>query len=265
MFDLLGVGAINKRVEDAENLLRQTLDKSQQEHLHFSRWIAHLHHENRMLKQQFDYRPVLTEQQVVTLVEKHAAFDVILQRIRGIEQKVESISDVPRIEDMQHRIEQHVELAIAQKVDRKIEVAVAARGEVMRQDMLGELRQIAARVDHLEERPVPERIERIERIVEQAPQQVTGNSSEFTKLQQRLLKRISKHPKNVVKSAILTLIQKYARIQGTELRDMVEEQQLCSKSSFYRLLEELEQDGMIEVLGDGKEKTYADAILKNKV
>ena len=75
-------------------------------------------------------------------------------------------------------------------------------------------------------------------------------------LQQKLLRRIAKHPKAVVKSAILTLIQKYGRLEGTELREMVvEEQQLCSKSSFYRLLEELEKDRLISIVGDGKEKT----------
>jgi hypothetical protein len=77
-----------------------------------------------------------------------------------------------------------------------------------------------------------------------------------SRLQQRLLRRIAKHPKDVVKSAILTLIQKYGRLAGTELREMVvEEQQLCSKSSFYRLLEELEKDRLISIVGDGKEKT----------
>ena len=43
---------------------------------------------------------------------------------------------------------------------------------------------------------------------------------------------------------------------------IVEEQGLCSKSSFYRLLEEIEQEPDIGVIKEGKEKHYIAKISK---
>ena len=43
---------------------------------------------------------------------------------------------------------------------------------------------------------------------------------------------------------------------------VVEEQALCSKSSFYRLLEEIEQEPEIGVVKKGKEKHYITNISK---
>lgn len=79
-----------------------------------------------------------------------------------------------------------------------------------------------------------------------------------TGLKDRLLKRITKNSKEYVKSVILSLIKKYEKINGSQLREMiVEEQGLCSKSSFYRLLSEIETDGDISSKQEGKEKIYS--------
>ena len=243
MVDFFGLGALRKRLDEAEQDVRSTVEHMRLDQANLAHWVAYLHQENKNLRQRIEWKPAgLTEAQVVTIVEKHAAFDLILSRIRGIEERIGSMGiSAQRIH------------ALEQQVEHKVEHHLASS----REEVLSQLRVIADRVGKLEERSL-----------QPAPQPIQTVQAEpaFSKLQTRLLKRIAKHPKHVVKSAILTLIQKYGRIQGTELREMVvEEQQLCSKSSFYRLLEELEKEGAIEVLGDGKEKTYADALfLKNK-
>jgi hypothetical protein len=259
MVDWFGIGALRNRVEGSEKSLSEALEKIRSDHVHFSRWINHLHHENRTLHfhLQAQRKQVgLNEEQVRTLVEKHAAFDIILARIRGIEDKVSGLAqrqlpahDLEHVEhklvsSVSHRLETHLQQSLQESRNE-----LQSRLDMSNSEVLNQLRLIADRVGKLEEHPV-------QVVQEQA----------FSQLQQKLLKRIAKHPKPVVKSAILTLVQKYGRIQGTELREMVvEEQQLCSKSSFYRLLEELEKEGAIDVLGDGKEKTYADAIgIKNR-
>ena len=74
---------------------------------------------------------------------------------------------------------------------------------------------------------------------------------------EKLLKKISKSSKEYVKNIILNLIEKYERISALQLRDIiVEEQILCSKSSFYRILEEIEKEEEIGVIHDKKEKKY---------
>ncbi|MBW2996439.1 hypothetical protein KY332_04005 [Candidatus Woesearchaeota archaeon] len=76
-------------------------------------------------------------------------------------------------------------------------------------------------------------------------------------LKERLLRKISRNSKEYIKSVILGTIKKYERIQGPQLKEIVvEEQGLCSKSSFYRLLHEIEEEQEIASFTEGKEKTY---------
>lgn len=76
-------------------------------------------------------------------------------------------------------------------------------------------------------------------------------------IRERLVRKISKNSKDYVKSVIYSLIKKYGQISAPQLKEIVvEEQGLCSKSSFYRLLAEMEQEAEVESLQKGKEKTY---------
>ena len=76
-------------------------------------------------------------------------------------------------------------------------------------------------------------------------------------LKERIIKRITKNSKEYVKSIILSYIRKYENVAALQLKEMVaDDQQLCSKSSFYRLMEEIEQEHEIGVVKEGKEKRY---------
>jgi len=68
---------------------------------------------------------------------------------------------------------------------------------------------------------------------------------------------MSKHPKDIVKSAIYDMIRQQGRVHGSDLRArLVEEQSVCSKSSLYRLLEELEKEGLVESVEQGRDKIF---------
>ena len=76
-------------------------------------------------------------------------------------------------------------------------------------------------------------------------------------IRERLVRKIAKNSKDYVKSVIYSLIKKYGQISAPQLKEIVvEEQGLCSKSSFYRLLAEMEQESEVESIQKGKEKTY---------
>ena len=82
-------------------------------------------------------------------------------------------------------------------------------------------------------------------------------------LKEKLMKKITKNSKEYVKTIILSYIKKYEKISALKLKEMlVDEQALCSKSSFYRLLEEIEELDEISVLKKGKEKHYLSKIAK---
>jgi hypothetical protein len=76
-------------------------------------------------------------------------------------------------------------------------------------------------------------------------------------LKEKIFKKITRHSKEYVKGMLISLIKKYQKISGLNLREIVvEEQGIVSKSSFYRLLTEIEEDDSISVVHQGKEKLY---------
>lgn len=83
---------------------------------------------------------------------------------------------------------------------------------------------------------------------------------------EKIVQKIVKNSKDYVKNMVISLIRKYERISALKLREMmVEEQGLVSKSSFYRILEEIETLEEVTVVRDGKEKHYLiSALAHNK-
>ena len=82
-------------------------------------------------------------------------------------------------------------------------------------------------------------------------------------MKERIVKRITRNSKDYVKSVIISYIRKYERVSALQLKEIVvDEQNLCSKSSFYRLLEETGQSDEIAVIKHGKEKHYILKMLK---
>jgi predicted nucleic acid-binding Zn-ribbon protein len=76
-------------------------------------------------------------------------------------------------------------------------------------------------------------------------------------LKEKIFRKVTRHSKDYVKSMLISLIKKYDKISGLNLREIVvEEQGIVSKSSFYRLLSEIEEEDGIQVLHEGKEKHY---------
>jgi len=76
-------------------------------------------------------------------------------------------------------------------------------------------------------------------------------------IREKVVNRVSKNSKDYVKSLILSYIRKYGQISGLQLKEMiVHDQGLCSKSSFYRLLEEVEEMEDIGAARKGKQKFY---------
>lgn len=107
----------------------------------------------------------------------------------------------------------------------------------------GRINQLNARLDALESS---------KGITKQQAQEVRA-----TNLRERLVQRIARNSKDYVKSVILAMVKRYQKISAPQLRSIiVEEQGLVSKSSFYRLLEELEREDELSFVSKGKEKIY---------
>jgi len=76
-------------------------------------------------------------------------------------------------------------------------------------------------------------------------------------LKEKLMRRIVQNSKDYIKKTIQSLVHKYGRISALQLREIiVEEQGLCSKSSFYRILDEMEREQAIAEVSEGKVKVF---------
>jgi len=107
---------------------------------------------------------------------------------------------------------------------------------------------------HSKHRPVFEHLEELKSKVSRIDEAKKDTRQAF---KQRILRKISRNSKEYISNVILSLIKKYGRINGLQLREIVvHEQGLCSKSSFYRLLAEIEQIEEIGIIQEGKEKIY---------
>jgi hypothetical protein len=76
-------------------------------------------------------------------------------------------------------------------------------------------------------------------------------------IRQKVVQRITKNSKEYVKSLILSYIRKFGQISSLQLKEMIiQDQGLCSKSSFYRLMEEIEAMDEIGTAKKAREKYY---------
>ena len=82
-------------------------------------------------------------------------------------------------------------------------------------------------------------------------------------LKEKIMKRLARNSNDYVKGVMLSYIKKYGRISALHLKDIVvDEQTFCSKSSFYRLLGEIEELDEVGVVKEGKEKHYFSKVTK---
>ncbi len=136
--------------------------------------------------------------------------------------------DIKRIIDSYYSYETLLERIKA--LDKKIDTSLPQKEKVI-----------------VEKAPVAEIEKRLEKLEQQKKES----------LREKVVKRLTRNSKEYVKNLILSYIRKYAQIGALQLKDMVvDEQGLCSKSSFYRVLGEIEALEEINVIRQGKEKYF---------
>lgn len=125
------------------------------------------------------------------------------------------------------------------------------------------LRDVIRRVDEIKvglERapqsmdPVLRRLEGMEVRMREFEQ---ARPSSKESLKEKIFRRIRRNSRDYVQNLILSMIRKYEKISALQLREMiVEEQGLCSKSSFYRILEKVESMDEVGIIEEGREKVF---------
>ncbi|MBI2108501.1 hypothetical protein HYT54_05220 [Candidatus Woesearchaeota archaeon] len=138
--------------------------------------------------------------------------------------------------------------------------------------VLGQIHRLSSRVDEIAQRQahIPQPVQQVqpraesEGAITEIDKRLRQLETKKLSLKERLIKRLTKNSKDYVKSVILSYIKKYESIPALQIKEMVvDDQALCSKSSFYRILEEVEEMNQVGIIKKGKEKHYFFKAIKN--
>lgn len=208
---------VGKRLDMLDQDLEVSFDRVRQDTANIYEWLRYLYHLAKSQHEQLS--------QKAEIIDAHESQIAMQQRL--IHELKQEVSIIPKSrEEMKALLDEVYSL----------------------QPLLERIRSIENRLLQMESRRPAMAVQ--QQSIEPVRQSVSA-------LKERVLKRIAKNSKEYIKSVVRGVISKYGRISALQLREMiVEEQGLCSKSSFYRILEELEQENAMFLASRGKEKVY---------
>ncbi len=208
----------SKKMAEMDRSVSQSFAKVKQDTDTLYRWVTYLNAQNQQLVEQNAALKRLTEEQKLALNELKVTVQHLPKTPHEIKQIVEQYySFDPILQRIKH-IEQKIELL-----------------EMRRE------RSPFRPLDH----STPS--------VSAPPARETAS----TNLKDKLMRKLARNSKDYIKNLVLGLVHKYGKMGALQLREMVvDEQGLCSKSSFYRILEEMEKENSLQVISDGKHTVY---------
>lgn len=214
MFWLKAQSHTEKKLSQMQGLLIRSFSNVKNDTQKLFQWANYLHQKSmnqenqiKQLKLELSYIPKNPED-IRRIVDSYYSFDSIMERIKLINEKVDSISA------------------------KKESAAGSAIQPQTYAPEYPEITKIEQRLSQLEEQ-------------------------KKATIREKVVKRVTRNSKEYVKNLILAYIRKYTQIGALQLKDMVVyDQGLCSKSSFYRLLDEIELSDEIGTVKKGKQKYY---------
>ena len=249
---------VNQKIGVLDQSLQDSFNKVKVDVQHVNQWINYLHnHQDRIdtsihtIEQRFDrfltkdelkyfvdeyYRNINTVNESVSAFknEVNTHLNSVYTNQKLVFQRLEALSQGNLKQELQEEMrtfKHEMEL----KVSSQLTTAIPTQGIFDKLELLNRrLDEVQSNMGSLQEK---------------------ANTRQ--NLKEKIFKKITRHSKDYVKSMLISLIKKYNKISGLNLREIVvEEQGIVSKSSFYRLLTEIEEDEGVNVVQEGKEKHY---------
>lgn len=224
------------KIQEIEQNVSSSFTKVKQDTDALYQWVSFLYQQNKQLSEENAALRRLTEEQKLAVNE----LKVIVTHVP------KTASEIKQIIDAHYSFEPVI--SRIRHIEQKLE-SIEMR---QRPSPLVEQRPSVQTVQHAPvhvQSPAP-----IQHV--QVPVHVEKPSS----LREKLMRKIARNSKEYVKNLVMGLVHKYSRIGALQLREIiVEEQGLCSKSSFYRILEEMEKEHKLNVVSDGKHTIYVAA------
>lgn len=176
------------------------------------------------------------------------------------ELKNDIIDSRQEIRDLKSEINSKIELKVRDQIQVVSRETTMSSLAPLQEEFHNFRREVDERLQNTVSKDVFDRLEGLNSRIENMNSSI-GELKKKTdtkqNLKEKIFKKVTRHSKDYIKSMLLGYIKKYGKISGLQLREIVvEEQGLVSKSSFYRLLIELEEDESLNVIHEGKEKHY---------
>lgn len=232
-----------------QNLISHSFKNVQRDTSYILHWLNFLYQKNqhqeqqiKQLREELNYTPK-SKEDIRKIVDEFYSYEHLLNRIKELNERVEDLrKSHTNLQDSHSELHQELK-----QKHQEIGPKLNSIKEELRSELNSKLAE--TQVQTQVQAPQPE--------IQQLHQRLEKLEARKATIKEKIIKRITKNSKDYVKSIVLSYIKKYGKITALQLKDMVvEEQGLCSKSSFYRLLEELEEDPEIGVIKTGKEKHY---------
>jgi len=222
-----GVQEVQRQIQD---VLMHSFNQVRRDVQNVYEWLRFLHDQNQQqqrliedLRQELVLMPK-NKAEIRDLIDAHYSLDPILERVAEIEGKLSKYEESDSTKE-------HSEL-----FHKSHELMSKSHAE-----MISKLHEISTKMDAAQPQPAPQVVQR--------PQ--------TSHLQEKIIRNVTRNSKRYIKNILIQTITKYDNISGLQLREIiVNEQGLVSRSSFYRLLLELESEGQVTVTQQGKEKIY---------
>ncbi len=227
-------GEIETRISRLDSALENSFEKVRQDMASVSGWIRYL------------YSQDAERQKLIGIIHAQMEHLAKAQSQQGQLQLPDMSHITRKLSDFEQKIDT---IGVSVKTIEPIIDKVAVLNSQVRmmeetqKTVFDKLREFAGK---LEEMPAS-------RVISHA----SAHSPGMSNLKEKIIRKVARHSKDYIKNLILSTIARYDELSALHLREMiVEEQGLCSKSTFYRLLEELEAADAVSMIARGKEKVY---------
>jgi len=239
-----------KKIVQINEILKKSFANVKRDTTNIFQWLNYFHRKFmeqeqaiKQLQSEISYIPK-TREDIRRIVDDYYSFEGILARIRELNSRVDELARRQNQQPYQQTVPHELMLKIREMSSKIDEIEV-------NQQLIGKpsLRQLPKEIE-VDFVDIQKRIERLEQ--------------KKVSMKEKIMKRLTRNSKEYLKSVILSYIKKYERISALQLKEIVvDEQNFCSKSSFYRLLEEIEQSDDIGIVRQGKEKHYLSKAVKS--
>lgn len=206
-----------KKMAEMDKSVSQSFAKVKQDTDSLYQWVTYLYHQNQQLLEHNSALKRLTEEQKLALNELKVTVQHLPKTAHEVKLLVDQFYNFEPILQRIKHIEQKLELL-----------------ELRRHPLPQETPSVSPKlVVEKQERPAA------------------------SALKEKLMRKLARNSKDYIKNLVLGLVHKYSKMGALQLREIVvEEQGLCSKSTFYRILEEMEKESSLQVVSDGKHTVY---------